>query len=168
MKSAYGLLFVLIICTSSKEQKKTDLPKDKMRQHRSGLSESQLKEAANSPVPMSMVRNVRQARNEDILSASYVGVYRYDGKSFTNITRTIEWPTFWDVLEDQKGNLWFGTKDSGVYSFSGKTFLHYTTRQGLPSKTALHLFEDKAGNIWIVDSKHFAASSRQIWWKTRQ
>ena len=69
-----------------------------------------------------MVRNVRKASNGDILIASYIGVYRYDGKSlqtgqarFTNITSTIQWPTFWDVLEDRKGNLWFASQDSGVY-----------------------------------------------------
>lgn len=99
--------------------------------------------------PTRMVRSVKQAKNGDILIASYTGVWRYNGKFFTNITSAIKSPSFWDVLEDRKGNLWFGTKDSGVYCFNGKTFLHYTTRQGLPSNTALHLFEDKAGNIWI-------------------
>ncbi len=100
--------------------------------------------------PTRMVRSVKKAKNGDILIASYTGVWRYDGKLFTNITTGIPAPSFWDVQEDQKGNLWFGTKDSGVYCFNGKTFLHYTTRQGLPSNTALHLFEDKAGNIWIA------------------
>ncbi len=37
-----------------------------------------------------MVRNVKQARNGDILIASYLGVFRYDGKSFTNITSEIQ------------------------------------------------------------------------------
>jgi streptogramin lyase len=54
------------------------------------------------------------------------------------------------VLEDRKGNLWFGTKDSGVYCYNGKSFLHYTTRQGLASNMALHLYEDKSGNIWFA------------------
>jgi ligand-binding sensor domain-containing protein len=100
--------------------------------------------------PTRMVRSVKQAKNGDMLIASYTGVWRYDGKLFTNITTGILSPSFWDVLEDQKGNLWFGTKDSGVYYYNGKTFLHYTTRQGLPGNTALHLFEDKSGNIWIA------------------
>jgi ligand-binding sensor domain-containing protein len=56
-----------------------------------------------------------------------------------------------------KGNLWFGTKDSGIYCYpsaslrtGGKSFLHYTTRQGLASNNmALHIYEDRAGNIWF-------------------
>ena len=99
--------------------------------------------------PTRMVRSVKQAKNGDILIASYTGVWRYDGKVFTNITTAIKSPSFWDVLEDRKGNLWFGTKDSGIYCYNGKTILHYTIRQGLPSNMTLHLFEDKAGNIWM-------------------
>lgn len=171
MKYTCGLLFVLIICTSCKEQNKADLPKEQIRQHRSGLSESQLKEAANSPVPMSMVRNVRKAKNGDILIASYVGVYRYDGKSFTNLTRTIAWPTFWDVLEDRKGNLWFASQDSGVYyQPAGQTslptgqagFQHFTTQDGLANNQALHMYEDRAGNIWFGSSRYDGKSFRNL------
>ena len=110
----YALFLMLVFCTSC-GQNQTSVPKQTDRNHRSGLSESQLKAAAASKVPMSMVRNVRQAKNGDILIASYVGVYRYDGTSFTNMTSTIAWPTFWDVLEDRKGNLWLASQDSGVY-----------------------------------------------------
>jgi len=100
-----------------------------------------------------MVRNVKQARNGDILIASYTGVWRYDGKLFTNITSAIPSPSFWDVLEDRKGNLWFGTNGSGIYCYNGKSFLHYTTRQGLASNIALHIYEDRAGNIWFGASR---------------
>jgi hypothetical protein len=85
------------------------------------------------------------------------GVLRYDGKSFTNITSAISSPSFWDVLEDRKGNLWFGTRDSGVYCYpwaplraGGKSFQHFTTKDGIDSNSALHIYEDKAGNIWFA------------------
>ena len=106
-------LFLLFVFHTSCGQNQTNPPQDNISK---GLyTESQLKEAATSKVPMSMVRNVRQARNGDILIASYLGVFRYDGTSFTNISSEISWPTFWDVLEDRKGNLWFASQDSGVY-----------------------------------------------------
>ena len=158
-------LFTLLLMFSfhtSCAQNQTDSPKDNIRQHRTGLSESQLKEAATSKVPMSMVRNVRQARNGDILIASYIGVYRYDGKSFTNITSTIQWPTFWDVLEDRKGNLWFASQDSGVYFYNGKSFRHFTTKDGLAGNTALHIYEDRAGNIWFGASRYDGKSFRNF------
>jgi ligand-binding sensor domain-containing protein len=79
-------------------------------------------------------------------------VWRYDGKLFTNITSAISSPSFWDVLEDRKGNLWFATRDSGYYLLPAgqTTFQHFTTKQGLASNYgAIHLYEDKAGNIWF-------------------
>jgi ligand-binding sensor domain-containing protein len=103
--------------------------------------------------PQRMVRNVRQARNGDMLIAAYNGIFRYNGKTFTNITSRIPSPSFWDVLEDRHGNLWMASKDSGVYRFDGQSFLHYSKGKGLLHNTALHLFEDKAGHIWISNGQ---------------
>ncbi len=116
-----------------------------------------------------MVRNVRQAKNGDILIASYVGVYRYDGKSlptgqagFTNLTSTIEWPTFWDVLEDSQGNLWLASQDSGVYyQPAGQTgFKHFKAKDGTGISSALHIYEDSAGNIWFGAIRYDGESFR--------
>ncbi len=143
-------------------QNKTNPPQDNIKYNRTGLSESQLKEAATSKVPMSMVRNVRQARNGDILIASYLGVFRYDGTSFTNISSEISWPTFWDVLEDRKGNLWFASQDSGVYCYNGKSFQHFTTKDGLASNMVLSIYEDKTGNIWFGACRYDGKSFRNF------
>jgi ligand-binding sensor domain-containing protein len=133
------------------------------------IIKAETKDSVSSFGPTRMVRNVKQARNGDILIASYTGVWRYDGKSFTNITTAIKSPSFWDVLEDRKGNLWFGSKDSGVYCYpsaslstGGKSFLHYTIRQGLASNMVLHLFEDRAGNIWFGASRYDGKSFRNF------
>lgn len=107
-------------------------------------------DSVSSQVPNSMVRNVKQAKNGDILIASYNAVFRYDGKSFINLTRSIKSPSFWDVLEDRKGNLWLATKNSGVYCYNGKSFVHFTTKQGLSNNRVVHIYEDKAGTIWFV------------------
>jgi hypothetical protein len=32
----------------------------------------------------------------------------------------------------------------------GKSFQHFTTKNGLGSNSALHIYEDKAGNIWFA------------------
>src|SRR5213592_840268 len=121
-------LFLMSVFHTSCGQNQTNVPQDNTRL---GYSESELKEAAIFQVHNSMVRNVKQARNGNILIASYRGVFRYDGKSFTNITSTISSPSFWDVLEDRRGNLWFASRDSGVYYYNGKSFQHFTTREGL-------------------------------------
>jgi ligand-binding sensor domain-containing protein len=48
-----------------------------------------------------------------------------------NITgKLISVPIF-SILEDRKGNFWFGTYGSGAYYYDGKSFQNFTTRDGL-------------------------------------
>jgi hypothetical protein len=82
----YTLFLVLVFLTSCGGQNKTDVPQDNKRV---GYYESELKEADTSRFPISMVRHVKQARNGDILIASYLGVFRYDGTSFANLTSKV-------------------------------------------------------------------------------
>jgi hypothetical protein len=80
-------LFLVFVFHTSCGQSQTNVPQDNFSKEHNGYSESQLKELATSKVPMSMVRNVKQDRNGNILmAASWGGVFRYDGKSFTNLT----------------------------------------------------------------------------------
>jgi hypothetical protein len=69
-------LFLMSVFHTSCGQNQTNVPQDNIS--KGHYSESQLKEADTSKVPMSMVRNVKQARNGDILIASYLGVFRYE------------------------------------------------------------------------------------------
>jgi protein involved in sex pheromone biosynthesis len=90
----------------AQEQKK-EVPREDNVSKRN-YSEAQIKEEETSNVPMSMVRHVRLAKNGDVLIASYLGVYRYDGTAFKSLTSEISSPrisSFWDVLEDRKRNL---------------------------------------------------------------
>jgi len=77
------------------------------------------------------------------------GVYRYDGKSFTNFTTKdglINNGVF-SIEEDKKGNIWFGTTSS-VSRFDGKTF---TDTPLSPSTNILvfSILEDKSGRLWF-------------------
>jgi len=81
--------------------------------------------------------------------ATYDGVFRYDGKSFTNITDGVSWRKFFSLLEDRQGNLWFGSIGSGVYLYDGKSFQNITTDNGLINNEVTCIYEDKAGNIWF-------------------
>ena len=169
----FALFFQSVLHFSCNENPKT-VHQDKVRPRTANYTEAQLQEADSSRVPMSMVRHVKQARNGDILIASYLGVFRYNarlddsvgqGSSFTNLTKEIIAPrfsSFWDVLEDRKGNLWFASKDSGVYYYNGKFVRHFTTKDGLASNMALHLYEDRAGNIWVGSSRYDARLNDEI------
>ncbi len=109
-----------------------------------------IKDTVTSYGPYRMVRNVKQDRNGNILfAASWGGVFRYDGKSFSNIASKIGSRRYWDVLEDRHGNIWFASTDSGVYHYNGKTFQHFTTREGLANNRVMDIYEDRAGIIWF-------------------
>ena len=53
------------------------------------------------------------------------------------------------IIEDSKGNLWFGTT-SGVSRYDGRSFKNFTTKDGLAGNTVLDVFEDKEGNLWFA------------------
>jgi ligand-binding sensor domain-containing protein len=97
----------------------------------------------------SVTRNMIQDRKGNIWIATFSGIFRYDGKTFTNITGSVSSARFFSVLEDRKGNLWFGSIGSGVYYYDGKSFLNFTTKEGLPNNEVVWIYEDKAGNIWF-------------------
>ena len=138
----YALFLMFVFCTPSKGQNKTNLPTDSIK--------SETKDVITANAPNTMVRNIKKDRNGHLLiAASISGVFRYDGKSFTNLTNEIGSRSFWDVLEDRRGNLWFATTYSGVYYYDGKSFRNFTTQDGLASDQVTCIYEDKSGNIWF-------------------
>jgi ligand-binding sensor domain-containing protein len=137
----YALFVMFVFCTSCREQNKTDLPKDSIK--------SETKNIVTSPGPNLITRNIIQDRKGNIWIAASDGIFRYDGKSFTNITSKVSSDRFFSVLEDSKGNLWFGSTGSGVYEYDGKSFRHFTTKEGIAGNAVTCIYEDKAGNIWF-------------------
>jgi ligand-binding sensor domain-containing protein len=53
------------------------------------------------------------------------------------------------IIEDRNGNLWFGTEYGGVSKYDGKTFTHFTDKEGLCHVHVLSSLEDKSGNLWF-------------------
>jgi ligand-binding sensor domain-containing protein len=136
------VLFLVSFFYTSCKQNQTNVPKDTIK--------PEAKDIVTSYGPNTMVRNVKQDRNGNILiAASFAGVFRYDGKSFTNLTSKVSSRRFWDVLEDRRGNIWFASTDSGVYYYNGKSFQHFTTKDGLVNNRVMSIYEDKAGIIWF-------------------
>ena len=67
--------------TSSEGQNKTELSKNNTKYT--------TKNAVISYGPSSVVRTIKQDRKGNIWITSWEGVFRYDGKSFTNITSNV-------------------------------------------------------------------------------
>ncbi|MEO6177672.1 MAG: two-component regulator propeller domain-containing protein [Flavobacterium circumlabens] len=107
------------------------------------------KDASNSHVPNGIVRTIKQDTKGNIWITSWEGVFKYDGKSFTNVTSKVSSARFFSVLEDRKGNFWFASIGSGVYYYDGKSFQNFTTKDGLANDVVTTIYEDKAGTIWF-------------------
>jgi ligand-binding sensor domain-containing protein len=97
------------------------------------------------------------------------GVYRFDGKSFTNFTRKdgLSSNMVGAMSEDKNGTIWFGT-DAGVsrydpkqpiskafttVSITGNNFFSYDGKTKAGSQMAVwSIFQDKKGIIWFGTS----------------
>lgn len=57
----------------------------------------------------------------------------------------------WSIVEDNLGNIWFGSTDDGITKVGKGTekFSHYTVNDGLTSNTISGIVCDKKGNIWV-------------------
>ncbi|HMI79458.1 MAG TPA: two-component regulator propeller domain-containing protein [Ferruginibacter sp.] len=110
---------------------------------------SETKDIDTSQVPNSGVFEIKQDRKGNIWIATNDGVYRYDGRSFSNITSKVSSARFISVLEDRKGNFWFATLGSGIFYYDGKSFQNFTTKEGLASNRVFCIYEDRASNIWF-------------------
>ena len=54
------------------------------------------------------------------------------------------------IYQDKSNNYWFGSWETGVYKFDGKSILNYTTEHGLPSNRIDEIKEDALGNIYFT------------------
>ncbi|MEP7377859.1 MAG: two-component regulator propeller domain-containing protein [Chitinophagaceae bacterium] len=132
---------MFIFCNYCIGQNKIDLPTDTIKPETKGV--------ITLHGPTTSVRTIKQDRKGNIWLASNEGIIRYDGKSFTNITGNLFPDRFFSVLEDRKGNFWFGNYGSGVYYYDGKSLQHFTTRDGLVTNWIISIYEDKNSNIWF-------------------
>lgn len=84
------------------------------------------------------------------------GVYRYDGKSFTNFSTKdgLRSNSVQAMIQDKSGNILLGT-NRGICAYNGKTFKPYPVPDSLSITCML---EDKAGNLW------FGAMNKGIYW----
>ncbi len=53
------------------------------------------------------------------------------------------------ILQDSKGNYWFGSHREGVGYFNGTTFAYFTTQEGLADNQIRSIQEDENGTIWF-------------------
>ncbi len=64
------------------------------------------------------------------------GLCRYDGKTFRcfGARDGLNTSGVWSILEDKTGNLWVGTRETGLFLFDGNRFIPYSEHQGQATK----------------------------------
>jgi len=78
------------------------------------------------------------------------GVYRFDGKSFTNFTSKdgLFNNTTTTIIQDKSGHILIGT-NAGICKYDGKIFSKYFESDTLNNLRIIALLEDRDGNIWF-------------------
>ncbi|MBL7846065.1 MAG: hypothetical protein JNL40_01255 [Cyclobacteriaceae bacterium] len=73
-------------------------------------------------------------------------------KEHPKLIKSIGSPRYGNVqcsLQDNAGNLWFGTTENGLYKYDGKSFSRFLMADGLSSNNIHCLLQDTNGKIWI-------------------
>jgi len=67
------------------------------------------------------------------------------------------------VFQGKNNTYWFGSWHDGLYSYDGKTILHFNTKNGFPHNRIEEIKEDKSGNIYFNTSNGIIKFDGQKW-----
>lgn len=144
------LLSLLFVVTSCNGQVKTDLPKDNVSQQ-TPIKDNQSKIVRTQGVTSGNLSCELRDRDGNLwFSTGGEGVYRFDGKSFTNFTTDdgLCDDNATTIIQDKSGNILIGT-NAGICKYDGKIFSQYFESDSLNQLRIISLFEDRNGNIWF-------------------
>lgn len=93
------------------------------------------------------------------------GVYRYDGKEFTQFTEKdgLSNNKIWSILEDKSGMIWLGT-DDGLCRFDGKTIEQVPFTIANPNSFGMAIPQSGINSVWSM----LQDKSGIIWFGTTQ
>ena len=79
------------------------------------------------------------------------GVYKYDGNKFTPYFDDMKNCLIWDMFEDDKGNLYLGSNEKGLFirSADGRSDT-ITVKDGLSNNSVIAVSSDNLGNIYVA------------------
>jgi signal transduction histidine kinase/ligand-binding sensor domain-containing protein len=176
-----ALLFLLLVCqrNSSQSTRLQTLGKPASRANQEAGNQAQSKIVASSGkgsalhhfdtwttdngLPQNSVNNILQTRDGYLWLTTNDGLVRYDGVHFTifNAGNTPELKNsrFWQLYEDQNGNLWTITEDNKLIRYADGHFITYTTEDGLPHDSVIRLRDDAEGSVMIETAAGF------VWWR---
>ncbi|MGH7242871.1 MAG: ligand-binding sensor domain-containing protein [Phycisphaerales bacterium] len=84
------------------------------------------KRGTGSPMLVDHAGNIWFGGEEDNSGLNLSGVWRYDGKTFENFKIGNGFGGYgcWSITQDRNGNIWMGTRNTGLYRFDGKGLIY--------------------------------------------
>jgi len=64
-------------------------------------------------------------------------------------SKRLRFETVRSILEDSKGNYWFGSSKEGVVRFDGESLTYFTMADGLSDNQITSIHEDQNGVVWF-------------------
>lgn len=159
-------LFVFFSVASCKGQQGDNNAKNSARKIEKALPASM----SNAPearlpidpdAPNAITRNIIQDKDGQIWFATFEGVIKYDGSDFVNMTKDISSNRFFSLFEDRHGMIWLGSIGDGIYRYDGKTFHHFTSKDGLASNAIVSIYEDDMGQLWFGGNWRYSRYDRE-------
>jgi len=161
----FSLLLASIFFTSCNGQPTTEKSKEIIVEHLSFTSKnSKLTKTQGTTEHQNVHCSLQDKDGNFWFGTSGEGVYRYDGKEFTQFTEKdgLSNNSVWSILEDKSGNIWFGT-DDGLSRFDGNTIskISFTITNTSSFETTMvqsggisvwSIFQDNGGIIWFGTS----------------
>jgi ligand-binding sensor domain-containing protein len=104
------------------------------------------------------------------LPADEWGLYRYDGKTWQNITVQdgLVSDKVCSVLAGPDGSVWVGTYDQGISRFDGQSWTAYQTQDKLLSDDILSLDVADHNLVWVGHPEGASRYDGQVWSAYRQ
>jgi len=144
------LLALLFVATSCNGQLKSDSLKNRESQKKAVSVNDQLMTRTQGVSSANITCELQDRDGNLWFSTGGEGVYRFDGKSFTNFTTKdgLCDNSTKSIIQDKSGNILIGT-NAGICKYDGKNFSKYFEADSLAQFRISSLLEDRDGNIWF-------------------
>jgi ligand-binding sensor domain-containing protein len=161
----FSLLIILSFLTSCGGQVKTNTPNYSVAKTKSIYTgQPKLIKTQGSKIDDEVRCSFQDKAGNLWFGTTGEGVYRYDGKLFTQFTIKdgLSSNSVWSVLEDNAGNILFGTTD-GLCRYDGKNIISFPVKGNFISSTSSDgyyndwskkntvwsMLQDRTGKIWF-------------------
>jgi len=115
-------------------------------------------------------RAIVEGVNGDIWIGTDRGLNRLHGDIFQQdaATATLRTEKVWSIHASPDGEMWFGTRNRGLYCFANGTISRFTQQEGLASNSIYSILEDRHRQLWLSSPDGVSVLNRRDFETARQ